>query len=113
MAEAQSQIYELRVSVVEYVDDHFPGWVKCEFLDASGSAQTIIEKVPVVSAVDILPTSIFPMEIWLACVVLEGWKDSQGRELVRVSTDQPWSVESIDGVTEFVVFADQIKISQS
>jgi len=50
----------LAVEIVRFVDDHQPGWVECEFIDAEGRRHTIIEKVPIVSPDKLDSTSEYP-----------------------------------------------------
>jgi hypothetical protein len=42
------------------------------------------------------------------CEILEQWRDQNGHEVVRVTTEQPDYVETKEGVTQFVVFASQV-----
>lgn len=44
----------------------------------------------------------------IRCVIEEEWVDELGRSLVRVSTEKPWSIESVAGETKFTVFKEQI-----
>ncbi len=99
---------QLRVQIVRYVDDHFPGIVECEFEDAEGHAHTFVEKGPVVSDEWPGPEHTYPMRGIIRCEILEQWRDPDGRELVRVTTEQPDYVESKDGRTEFVVLSSQV-----
>jgi hypothetical protein len=48
MSEESSQ---LAVWIVRFVDQHFPGWVECEFIDAEGRRHTVRDKVPVFTTV--------------------------------------------------------------
>ena len=34
--------------------------------------------------------------------------DATGRETIRVDTERPWHVESVDGVTQFDVLAETL-----
>ena len=49
--------------------------------------------------------SRYPTTGMICCEVLERIKDESGRELVRVGTEQPSGVESLEGFSEFVVLA--------
>ena len=51
---------EVRVAITRYVDDHFPGYVECKLTDVEGKEWFLIEKVPVVTVVDLDSTSIYP-----------------------------------------------------
>lgn len=39
----------ISVQITRFVDDSFPGFVECTFVDALGETHVFIEKVPVVS----------------------------------------------------------------
>ena len=43
-----STLMQLRVQIVRYIDEHFPGLVECELADASGRLHIFVEKGPVV-----------------------------------------------------------------
>jgi hypothetical protein len=99
---------QLRVQIIRYVDDHFPGFVECEILDASGRVHTFVEKGPVVSNKWPGPDDSYPMSGEIRCEILEQWHCPDGRDLLRVTTEQPDHVETKDGVAEFVVLSSQI-----
>jgi hypothetical protein len=99
---------QLRVQIVRYVDDHFPGFVECELVDASGRIHTFVEKGPVVSDRWPGPDDSYPMSGEIRCEILEQWNCPDGRDLLRVTTEQPDSVETKDGVAEFVVLSSQV-----
>jgi hypothetical protein len=99
---------QLIVQIVRYVDDHFPGFVECELADASGGIHTFFEKGPVVSDKWPRPDDSYPISGEIRCEILEQWKSPDGRDLLRVTTQQPVSVETKDGVAEFVVLSSQV-----
>ena len=99
---------QLRVRIVRYVEDYFPGIVECKLVDAGGRVHTFIEKGPVVSDQWPGPEDKYPMNGIIRCEVLERWHDPDGRDLVRVTTEQPDYVETKDGVAEFVVLCSQV-----
>jgi len=106
-----SILMQLRVQIVRYVEDYFPGIVECELLDAACRVHTFIEKGPVVSVVcDKWPSpeDKYPMNGSIRCEILERWHDPDGRDLVRVTTEQPDYVETKDGVMGFVVLSSQV-----
>ncbi len=55
-----NEFRNLEVQIVEFVDDHQPGTVKCEFADAHGQVHKLLEKVPVVSLEMLDANSIYP-----------------------------------------------------
>ena len=103
-----SILMQLRVQIVRYVEDYFPGIVECELLDAAGSVHTFIEKGPVVSDKWPGPEDKYPMSGIIRCEILERWHDPEGRDLVRVTTEQPDYVETKNGMMEFVVLSSQV-----
>lgn len=98
----------LEVWISRYVDDHFPGWVECALVDAFAQEHLFREKVPVVTSNSITPESTFPQPGGIACTVEAKWSDETGRGLIRLTTESPWGVESIKGVTQFVVLQSQV-----
>ena len=99
----------ITVQITRFVDDRFPGWVECEFADAEGHRHHLIDKVPVFTTELLDATSTYPREGVVRCQILEVAKDSTSRELVRVTTARPDTVESTEGFSEFVVFAAQLQ----
>jgi hypothetical protein len=99
----------LVVRIVRFVDEHQPGWLACEFVDASGRSHTIIDKVPVLSGEDLDAASAYPRKGSVGCEVLARWRNNDGRELVRVTTARPWAIESTEKESEFVVLAEQLE----
>ena len=87
---------------MRYVDDHLPGFVECAFVDADGAEHRFVEKVTVVSREHLSRDSQYPKEGVVTCEVLKEWVEN-GRALTRVSTERPWGIESIEGVSEFVL----------
>lgn len=98
----------LAVQIERLVDEHFPGFVGCVLIDADGLRHEFVEKVPVVSTIDLRPDSVYPQPGHIGCVIEEKWVDELGQCRVRVSTKLPWSVESVAGATTFTVFEKQI-----
>jgi len=101
-------IHNLRVEIVRYVSDDQPGWVACEFSDAEGRQHTIVDKVPVLSSEMLDASSQYPRPGFVGCKVLKEWRDVNGRDLARLSTETPCWIESTEGLTEFVVLPRQL-----
>jgi hypothetical protein len=101
----------LAVQIARFVDDHQPGWVACEFVDAGGRSHSIIEKVPVLGSEDLDAASVYPRPGRVGCEIVNRWRDTDGRELVRITTVRPWCIESTEGLSEFVVLAEQLESS--
>jgi hypothetical protein len=103
----------LKIQIVRYLDGHFPGWVECEFLDAENHRHTLVERVRVISTQWFGPGASYPQAGGVACEILARWQDASGRDLVRVTTDIPYSIESAEGVTEFVVLSSQVASAEA
>jgi hypothetical protein len=101
-------IQNLAVRIARFVDDNFPGWVECEFVDAEGHQHTIIDKVPTFTTAPLDSNSKYPQGGHIYCTVLTRWTDDYGKDLVRVTTAHPFPVESTAGLTEFVVPAGEL-----
>jgi hypothetical protein len=96
------------VHITRFVDDHQPGFVECQLVDAAGVSHIFAGKVPVVATEELRSTSSYPCSGQIDCQVLAQWVDVDGVGLCRIDTSQPWGVESNAGVTEFVVASSQI-----
>ncbi|HEY6968125.1 MAG TPA: hypothetical protein VJA94_02885 [Candidatus Angelobacter sp.] len=101
--------YNLAVQIVRFVDASNPGVVACEFLDANDIRHTIIDKVPVVSLLDLDASSKYPQPGAVRCEVLMRWHDAGGRERARITTE----IESTEESFEFVVLSSQLSIESN
>jgi hypothetical protein len=98
----------LTVQIVRFVDGRFPGWVECDFVDANSVRHSIVDKYPLFTTEMLDATSAYPQLGKAPCEVLERWRDSQGRDLARITLARPGGMESKEGVSEFVVEATQL-----
>ena len=98
----------LCIQIVRFTDDHQPGWVECEFMDAEGRKHVFVDKVPIFTVDPLDRTSTYPQPGIVRCEVLAEWRDDGGRDFVRVSTARPDNVESTEGLTEFIVLSTQL-----
>jgi hypothetical protein len=105
-----AQTVDLRVQIVRFVLDHQPPIVACEVVDADGRRHTFIDKVLIFLDRNLDADSEYPQAGAVQCVVLDRWCDTQGRKLVRINTAVPDSVESTEGLSEFVVLQTQISV---
>ncbi|MGB7282298.1 MAG: hypothetical protein WBE13_08565 [Candidatus Acidiferrum sp.] len=103
-----TELDQLAVQIVRFVDKAFPGWVECEFEDAVGRRHTLLDKVPGFTDMMLDETSVYPQVGAVRCDILSHWKDSPGRELLRVSTASPDAIASTEDVTEFFVLSSQV-----
>jgi hypothetical protein len=99
---------QLKVQIVRYVDDYFPGIVECELVDAGGYLHTFVEKGPLVSDEWPGPEDCYPINGFFRCEILDARHGPDGRDLLRVTTQRPDYVETKEGVTEFVVLSSQV-----
>ncbi len=97
----------ISVEITRFVDDHQPGWVECILVDAQGQKHRFIEKVPVVSLEDLDAGSSYPRAGIIGCQVIER-KCVDARDVVRIETEKPWGIESVDGQAWFDVLSDQL-----
>ena len=104
---------ELAVRILRYVDDHQPGWVESEFLDANGRRHTIVEKVPAFASVMRLDADTdYPQAGYVSCEVLSTSQDEHGRTVAQITTARPYCIESTEGGSEFVMFSEQLSSPQ-
>jgi hypothetical protein len=99
---------DLHVQIVRFVLDHQPPIVACEVVDADGHCRTFIGKVWMFSDRILDANSEYPQTGAVRCTVLNRWCDASGREPVRVNTGDPDSIESTEGLSEFVVLQTQV-----
>ena|ERR1700722_17478564 len=100
------------VPIMRFVDDHQPGFVECQLVDAARASHIFVEKMPVVTTEVLRSTSSYPCSGAIDCLVLANWEDDRGIGLTRIDTSKPWGIESVVGVTEFVVTNSQIMRSR-
>jgi hypothetical protein len=89
--------------IIEYTDDHFPGWVRCVFIDAYERQHEVCEKVPIVSWENIVATTVLPLRGYLAGEIV-----SQNGNIVCFNLEKPYYIESTDGESIFHVLEKQI-----
>jgi hypothetical protein len=96
------------IQIEKFVDDHQPGFVECRLVDAFGQSHLFVEKVPIVTVANLRSDRPYPQAGEIACEIVSESFDAAGRKLVEVNTDRPWSVESTEGVSSFVVLTSQV-----
>ena len=99
----------ISVQITRFVDDSFPGFVECTFVDALGETHVFIEKVLVVSTEHLSATSHYPCSGRIGCEIREEWKDASGRAVARVDTAEPWGIESTSGAAGFLLLSSQLE----
>jgi hypothetical protein len=98
----------LAVKIVRYVDDHQPGWVEVEFVDAQEHRHTFVDKVPGFTRLPLDAHSSYPQPGQVSCEVLSQSQAALGRTLVSITTARPYHIESTEGVSEFIVLQSQL-----
>jgi hypothetical protein len=99
---------QVSIQITRFVDPGQPGFVECVLIDAHGKSHAFIEKVPVVTHLDLWSDSTYPVADFIACEIEAELVDSSGRALARINTERPWGMESSTGETHFVVLASQL-----
>jgi len=99
---------ELLAQIVRFVEEYQPPIVAAEFVDADGHCHTFVEKVAIFTPEWLRADSKYPHPGVIRCEVVGRERDGRNRELVRVTTDRPDSVESTEGQSEFVVLPNQL-----
>jgi hypothetical protein len=95
----------VKMTISRYVSNEpQPGIVECEMADVYGRVWRFIEKTAVVSSEHLDANSSYPKPAEVAVAVLARFQDAQLGEVVRIDTDRPWGIESVEGETRFDVF---------
>jgi hypothetical protein len=95
---------KLRVSATHWHSDDFPGWVEISVRDARGQTHRIVEKVPVITTLDITAESAFPIEFWLEAEV----ESAGGSETVVVL---PYGIETTAGKRSLVMESGGVRFN--
>jgi len=99
----------IKVTIVRYIsDDPQPGIVECKLEDAHGRAWSFVEKTAIVSSEHLDASTCYPQKGAIAVEEVNRRLDNAGREVIRIDTERPWSVESVDGVTQFDVLPESL-----
>jgi hypothetical protein len=97
----------IAVEITKYVDDSFPGFVECCFVDAWGTVHSIVEKIPVVTLAHLHANSSYPQPAVIACQIIDRRKVGN-RDIAMVDTEFPWHIESIVGESRFEMLKSQL-----
>lgn len=87
---------EVRVTPVRWVEDDWPGWIEVELTDAVGRVHHIVDKVPVLTKLDLVRSATLPCELWIAAA-LEMWQGA------TVTVTLAHNVVSAEGLGRFTV----------
>ncbi|GLQ80723.1 hypothetical protein GCM10007881_42420 [Mesorhizobium huakuii] len=100
---------EIQVSITLWIDDDpQPGIVEFEFNDRFGRQWRFQEKQSRVSLEWLDADCVYPRLGNVRCLVLSRRQDEEGRLIVEIDTFRPDSVESVEEVSRFEVFAGQL-----
>ena len=107
---SERQRAELAVEIVRFVSEEpQPGLVECVLVDAGRKLHCFVDKAVIFSAEHLSAASGYPRAGTIACELEAEWRDESGRDVARVDTTRPWSVEALDGTTRFVVLSSQLR----
>jgi hypothetical protein len=102
-------MHGIKVNIVRYISDEpQPGVVECILEDAHGRQWSFIEKTAIVSAAHLDAHTSYPQQGFVAAEIVGRTVDTAGREIIRVDTEGPCHVGSVDGVSQFDVLADSL-----
>jgi hypothetical protein len=97
------------ISILRVVDNgSWPEFVECELTDRCGKKWRFVEKLPVIERDGVAVSNSYPRPGVIACQFVMAGRDDQGRAFVEIDTQQPWGVESVEGVARFQVLAEQL-----
>jgi hypothetical protein len=102
------QMQCLCIEIVAFVDESFPGFVQCAFVDSEGNRHTFIEKVPVVTLENLWKDSTYPQTGTVRCGSVERLQDESGRRLARVTIDVCDSLDSYRYDASYLVLESQL-----
>jgi hypothetical protein len=100
----------IKGTITRYLSDEpQPGIVECQLVDAHGRLWSFVEKSAIVSAGSLHARTVYPQPGVIAGEVVERSRNSEGREVVRINTEQPYGVSAVDGTAQFDVFAESLE----
>lgn len=67
-----------------------------------------VEKTPIVSAEDLDANTAYPREGVIPGEIVHRGPDASGREIIRINTEKPWDIGSVDEVYEFDVLPESL-----
>ena len=98
----------IKIKITSFISDDQPGFVECKFNDAWNKEHTVQDKVPIVTEKYLDADSDYPQDGVIACEIISKWKDKDERTIFSVTTEKPWAVDTIDGLTEFDILEEQL-----
>jgi hypothetical protein len=99
----------IQVNIIEYTDDHQPGWVRCQFIDAYGKIWYMVDKVPMFITTENLDAkSSYPVLATIPVTVTEIFLNNDLIELALIDTNMPWGIWAEGGEFMFTVLKSQL-----
>ena len=98
----------IKIKITCFISDHQPGFVEGRFNDAWNKEHVVQDKVPVLTSEDLDANSAYPQDGVIGCEIIKQWTDKDQRLIFTVTTEKPWSVDTIDGLTEFDILEEQL-----
>ena len=99
----------MRVQIVRFLDEAQPGIVACTFRDAQHETHTIIDKLPIFTEARLWSDSEYPQPGLARCEVLERLVEGErGSQVARITIARPDHLESVTGISEFLVLESEI-----
>ncbi len=99
----------MRVQIVRFLDEAQPGIVACTFRDAQHEIHTIIDKLPIFTEARLWSDSEYPQAGLARCEVLERIVEEEGgNQVARITVARPDNLESVTGISEFLVLESEI-----
>lgn len=97
------------ISITRWVSDDQPGFIAFELTDRHGKIWHFVEKtaIPWFEG-DLDAQSSYPRTGAIAGEIVARGRDGSGRATVSIDTERPWGVCSVDDVSTFELFEDQI-----
>lgn len=98
----------IRCQVVRWVaDEPFPGLVEAQFTDAHDRLWVFRDKSAMFAQV-LTSRTRYPVAAVIAGTVSASRRDADARDIVIISTGEPWGLESVEGSSTFEVTAAQL-----
>lgn len=95
----------VEVTAIRYLStDPQPGIMLVVLTYADGVEWKLVDKTVIFCEEDITAETSFPFSLEVACTIVEDRGDR-----VVVSTEEPWSIETRDGVSRLTVQREQVR----
>ena len=91
---------EVKIEIVRVIDKSYPVFVEARLTDCNGNAHCFHDKLPVFTLNE--PKNI-PCDGIIRCTLI-----TENADTVLIDTLTPDDIESLDGVSRFEIFKDQI-----